>query len=185
MSDSRFRIVPNTVRLSADFLRKFQSVTTSQMSDCMNRLNNTICDIRPYHNLTKLVGTALTVKVPPGHNLMARNAFTACRRKYASSAKPITTISKNPRKAISTLRLGLNGSSGVSSARSTAPRPHSRASCQRPTSGRFTQGNSSMLASARYSVVGSMDLRASSHPRNGLRLAGARKTRPRVISTTS
>ena len=41
----------------------------------MSRLHAVAAEIRPYHNKSKLVGPALTVKVPPGDNLMVHKAI--------------------------------------------------------------------------------------------------------------
>jgi RraA family protein len=69
-----FRIGKRSKCASADLLRRFASVQTANLSDCMNRLFDGP-GLKPFHSTGTVVGTAFTVRVPPGDNLMVHKAL--------------------------------------------------------------------------------------------------------------
>lgn len=75
MPNFGFRIFPSVKRPPQKLLRGFQAIATTLISDNMNRLHAMSGDIRPYHKPARLVGVALTVKVPPGLNLVVQKAI--------------------------------------------------------------------------------------------------------------
>jgi RraA family protein len=74
-----FRILPSPQLPPRDILEALRGIATAHLSDNMHRLNAVAAEIRPYHNRSKLVGPALTVKVPPGDNLMVHKAIDMAR----------------------------------------------------------------------------------------------------------
>jgi RraA family protein len=70
-----FRILPAGPRPDPAIVEGLRDCVTAHLSDNMNRLASVCAAIRPHHNGTKLVGPALTVKVPPGDNLMVHKAI--------------------------------------------------------------------------------------------------------------
>ncbi len=79
MSNIGFRILPPAPQPPREWIKALRSIVTAHLSDNMSRLKAVSSDIRPYHDKTKLVGTALTVKVPPGDNLMVHKAIDIAR----------------------------------------------------------------------------------------------------------
>lgn len=75
MTNIGFRILPFPKRPSPKLLAELRKIVTAHLSDNMNRLYAVAAEIRPYHRRGKLVGPALTVKVPPGDNLMVHKAI--------------------------------------------------------------------------------------------------------------
>ena len=65
MSNIGFRILPPAPQAPREWIEALRGIVTAHLSDNMNRLKAVSSDIRPYHDKTKLVGTAFTVKVPP------------------------------------------------------------------------------------------------------------------------
>ena len=58
-----------------DLLAKFQPLGTALLSDNLNRLYAIGPNIRPFHQVGKLIGHAFTVKTRPGDNLMVHKAI--------------------------------------------------------------------------------------------------------------
>lgn len=79
MSALGFRILPSPQLPPREILEALRGIATAHLSDNMHRLNAVAAEIRPYHNRSKLVGPALTVKVPPGDNLMVHKAIDMAR----------------------------------------------------------------------------------------------------------
>ena len=79
MSNIGFRILPFPKHPPQKLLSELQKIVTAHLSDSMNRLHSVAAEIRPYHKRGKLVGPALTVKVPPGDNLMVHKAIDIAR----------------------------------------------------------------------------------------------------------
>ncbi|MFN7086982.1 MAG: RraA family protein [Burkholderiales bacterium] len=79
MANIGFRILPFPPRPPQSLLKELGKIVTAHLSDSMNRLHAVAAEIRPYHKRGKLVGPALTVKVPPGDNLMVHKAIDIAR----------------------------------------------------------------------------------------------------------
>lgn len=79
MSNIGFRILPPAPQAPREWIEALRGIVTAHLSDNMNRLKAVSSDIRPYHDKTKLVGTAFTVKVPPGDNLLVHKAIDIAR----------------------------------------------------------------------------------------------------------
>lgn len=58
-----------------DFMKEFQSIPTTAISDAMDGLNNLDPSIKPLQEHYKIVGKALTVKMPVGDNLAVLKAI--------------------------------------------------------------------------------------------------------------
>lgn len=67
-------IVKDFKRPSRELLESFKDVAVANLDDCMNRISAIHEEIRPI-NKSKLLGTAFTVKVPQGDNLMFHAAL--------------------------------------------------------------------------------------------------------------
>lgn len=78
MANIGCRIVENITRPSRELVEAFREFPVANIGDCMNRLACVHQDIRPV-NKTKLLGTAFTVKVPQGDNLMFHKAMDMAR----------------------------------------------------------------------------------------------------------
>jgi regulator of RNase E activity RraA len=74
MSNYGFRILPAPKRPPAALLRQFKNVVVAHLSDSMGRLQGAI-DLQPMHKGGHMLGVALTVRVPPGDNLMVHKAI--------------------------------------------------------------------------------------------------------------
>jgi len=74
-----FRILPAPAPPAQALIDGLRNCVTAHLSDNMNRLASVCAAIRPCHDGTKLVGPALTVKVPPGDNLMVHKAIDIAR----------------------------------------------------------------------------------------------------------
>ena len=74
MSVPGFRVLPAAPRPDPKILAEFAGFAVAHISDVMNRLHAT-SGLRPMHRQGKLCGVALTVRVPPGDNLMAHWAI--------------------------------------------------------------------------------------------------------------
>ena len=79
MANIGFRILPFPKRPSSKLLAELRNIVTAHLSDNMNRLHAVGADIYPCHKRGRLVGPALTVKVPPGDNLMVHKAIDIAR----------------------------------------------------------------------------------------------------------
>ena len=74
MANFGFRILPAPKRPSAALLKQFKNVVVAHLSDNMGRLQGAI-DLLPMHKGGQMLGVALTVRVPPGDNLMVHKAI--------------------------------------------------------------------------------------------------------------
>lgn len=74
MSNYGFRILPAAKRPPAALLKKFKNVVAAHLSDSMGRLPGGV-GLRPMHKGGHMLGVALTVRVPPGDNLMVHKAI--------------------------------------------------------------------------------------------------------------
>ena len=79
MANIGFRILSFPQRPSPKLLAELRKIVTAHLSDNMNRLHAVAAEIRPCHKRGRLVGPALTVKVPPGDNLMVHKAIDIAR----------------------------------------------------------------------------------------------------------
>ncbi len=79
MSNIGFRILPSPPPPPKEWIEALRNIATAHLSDNMNRLQAASADIRPYHDKSKLVGPALTVKVSPGDNLLVHKAIDIAR----------------------------------------------------------------------------------------------------------
>jgi RraA family protein len=70
-----FRILPMPRRASPALVAALGEMVTAHLSDNMSRLQGAAAAIRPMHRGGRLVGTALTVRVAPGDNLMVHKAI--------------------------------------------------------------------------------------------------------------
>lgn len=73
-----FRILPAAPIADSNLLAQFRGAATAHISDCMNRLHSAT-GLRPFHAAGQLLGTAFTVRVPPGDNLMVHKALLLAR----------------------------------------------------------------------------------------------------------
>lgn len=74
MTHIGFRILPAPQRAPAALIKQFRGVVVAHLSDSMNRLP-AAAGLRPMHKSGQLLGQALTVRVPPGDNLMVHKAI--------------------------------------------------------------------------------------------------------------
>jgi RraA family protein len=74
MSKLGFRIEPNAPLLAAELVEAYRPVVAAHISDSINRVSGSY-NLRPFHGSGKLVGTALTVRVRSGDNLMLHKAI--------------------------------------------------------------------------------------------------------------
>jgi RraA family protein len=79
MAPIGFRILPFAPQLSAKTIATLRKIATAHLSDNMNRLHAIGPDLWPCHSGGRMVGTALTVKVSPGDNLMVHKAIDIVR----------------------------------------------------------------------------------------------------------
>jgi RraA family protein len=79
VSNIGFRILPFPPAPPREWIEALRGIATAHLSDNMNRLQAASAEIRPYHDKTKLVGPALTVKVSPGDNLLVHKAIDIAR----------------------------------------------------------------------------------------------------------
>jgi RraA family protein len=70
-----FRILPMPERPSRALVAALGEMVSAHLSDNMSRLQGAAAEIRPMHAGGKLAGCALTVRVPPGDNLMVHKAI--------------------------------------------------------------------------------------------------------------
>lgn len=79
MPNIGFRILPAPKRAAASLVRQFHTVQVSHLSDCMNRLPGAD-GLDPMHRGARMAGTALTVRVAPGDNLMVHKAIDMAQK---------------------------------------------------------------------------------------------------------
>ena len=70
------RILKRQRQISADVVERFAKLPVANVSDSMARLTSGGARLRPMHQGGGLAGPALTVKAPPGDNLMVHKAIT-------------------------------------------------------------------------------------------------------------
>jgi RraA family protein len=70
-----FRIRNRLRTIGPNWVEKFRELPVSNISDSMHRMSAAGAQLRPMHREGKLVGPALTVKAPPGDNLMLHKAM--------------------------------------------------------------------------------------------------------------
>ena len=74
MPNIGFRILTAPRRAPAALVKQFRNVVVAHLSDCMNRLPGAD-GLNPMHKGGQMLGVALTVRVPPGDNLMVHKAI--------------------------------------------------------------------------------------------------------------
>lgn len=79
MAPIGFRILPFAPQPPAKTIATLRKIATAHLSDNMNRLHAIGPDLWPCHSGGRMVGTALTVKVGPGDNLMVHKAIDIAR----------------------------------------------------------------------------------------------------------
>ena len=79
MANIGFRILPFPPAAPAGLVQALSRVATAHLSDNMNRLYSVSAAVRPHHKGGRFAGPALTVKVPPGDNLMVHKAIDIAR----------------------------------------------------------------------------------------------------------
>ena len=72
---SGFRVLPRQRKVGADVVKRFASLPVANVSDGMSRLTAAGARLRPMHAGGGMAGPALTVKAPPGDNLMLHKAI--------------------------------------------------------------------------------------------------------------
>ena len=70
-----FKIAHRKRQVSADTVARFAKLPVANVSDSMSRLTAGGAQLRPMHGGGVLAGPALTVKAPPGDNLMLHKAI--------------------------------------------------------------------------------------------------------------
>ena len=70
-----FRVRDRVRIVERDWVEKFRELPVANVSDSMNRMYAGGAQLRPMHRAGRLAGKALTVKVPPGDNLMLHKAI--------------------------------------------------------------------------------------------------------------
>jgi regulator of RNase E activity RraA len=70
-----FRILKRQRKIGADIVERFARLPVANVSDSMSRLTGGGARLRPMHGGGGMVGAALTVKAPPGDNLMLHKAI--------------------------------------------------------------------------------------------------------------
>ncbi|MEK3646340.1 RraA family protein [Aeribacillus sp. FSL M8-0235] len=78
MSNIGCKIIKEVQRPDNSLVEEFRNFSVANIDDCLNRLSSVHQDIRPV-NKAKLLGTAFTVKVPEGDNLMFHKAMDMAR----------------------------------------------------------------------------------------------------------
>ena len=68
------KIIKDFVRPSKELVEEFRGMPVANIDDCMGRTAAMHCRIHPM-NKGNLVGTAFTIKVPEGDNLMFHKAM--------------------------------------------------------------------------------------------------------------
>lgn len=70
-----FRVRNRPRAIGHDWVSKFEALPVANVSDSMHRMSAGGAQLRPMHRQGKLAGPALTVKAPPGDNLMLHKAI--------------------------------------------------------------------------------------------------------------
>ena len=70
-----FKVAQRKRQVSADTVARFAKLPVANVSDSMSRLTAGGAGLRPMHGSGVLAGPALTVKAPPGDNLMLHKAI--------------------------------------------------------------------------------------------------------------
>jgi RraA family protein len=70
-----FRVLSRERKVSADVVERFARLPVANVSDSMSRLTAGGARLRPMHGAGGMAGPALTVKAPPGDNLMLHKAI--------------------------------------------------------------------------------------------------------------
>jgi len=70
-----FRVRNRERAVDLEWVEKFKELPVANVSDCMHRMYAAGAQLRPMHREGKLAGRALTVKAPPGDNLMLHKAI--------------------------------------------------------------------------------------------------------------
>lgn len=70
-----FRVRNRERTVDQEWVEKFKELPVANVSDSMFRMNAGGAKLRPMHREGKLAGRALTVKAPPGDNLMLHKAM--------------------------------------------------------------------------------------------------------------
>lgn len=70
-----FRIKTRSRAVGPEWIDKFKPLPVANISDSMHRMYAGGASLRPMHREGKLVGRAITVKAPPGDNLMLHKAI--------------------------------------------------------------------------------------------------------------
>lgn len=79
MAPTGFRIMPFARPAPAKIIAALREIATAHLSDNMHRLHAIGPELWPCHSGGRMVGTALTVKVGPGDNLMVHKAIDIVR----------------------------------------------------------------------------------------------------------
>jgi regulator of RNase E activity RraA len=70
-----FRVRNRERAVDQEWVEKFKELPVANVSDSMHRMSAAGAKLRPMHRDGKLAGRALTVKAPPGDNLMLHKAI--------------------------------------------------------------------------------------------------------------
>ena len=70
-----FRVRSRSRAVDQQWVEKFKELPVANVSDSMHRLYGGGAHLRPMHRAGKLAGRAITVKAPPGDNLMLHKAI--------------------------------------------------------------------------------------------------------------
>jgi regulator of RNase E activity RraA len=70
-----FRILKRQRKVATEVVERFARLPVANVSDSMSRMTGVGARLRPMHRAGGLAGPALTVKVPPGDNLMLHKAI--------------------------------------------------------------------------------------------------------------
>lgn len=69
------RIYTKVDRPEPELVRRFEDYAAADLDDCMGRIASMDCGIKPFNGV-KLLGTAVTVNLPSGTNLMFHQALS-------------------------------------------------------------------------------------------------------------
>lgn len=64
-----YKVIKQISRPDKELIESFRNISVSNIDDCMNRSEGLHSSIKPI-NKAKMLGTAITVSVPPGENLL-------------------------------------------------------------------------------------------------------------------
>jgi regulator of RNase E activity RraA len=70
-----FRVRSRPRAVEQEWVEKFKELPVANVSDSMHRMHAAGAQLRPMHRSGKLAGRAITVKAPPGDNLMLHKAM--------------------------------------------------------------------------------------------------------------